>query len=67
MQVPWSSAPPLEAEYAVMRWPDGSLFAGPVAVCRELPEGSFLRVCPRAEALRAALLLPVEPPRGVRR
>ena len=60
VQLPWMGTQ--GEEYAVMRWPDGSVFAGPLAICRDLPEGSFLRVCPRAEALRTAVLLPVEGP-----
>lgn len=60
MLATWKTTPPLQSEYAVMRWPNGEVFAGPLDLCRELPEGRFLRVCSRAEALRAAMRLPVQ-------
>jgi hypothetical protein len=60
MEAVWKPTPPLTAEYAVVRWPNGEVFAGPLELCRELPEGRFLRVCSRADALRAAMHAPVK-------
>lgn len=60
MEAAWKPTPALQSKYAVMRWPNGAVFAGPLELCRELPAGEILHVCSRAEALRAAVRAPVK-------